>query len=265
MARGRFITNGITSDKKINDLSDDTSRLAFTWLITFADCEGRTHGDPAMVRSMLFPRRTDVTIERMEAYLTEWQAAGLVRIYSANGDKWLDFPNFGKHQTGLRKDHEAASSIPPFESGTTTELLRSKDVAETPQIKVSKEKIKDKVSQGSADKPRPARAETPPSVEAYKRAAHRYPNKSLYQTIADAVGVEDSAVSFWENVVKAYISLGWNPANITGQLEWFERRELPHKNGNGRHAPESTGNAMLDAIKRAQQEPGYYDDISQGD
>lgn len=146
MARGRFITNGITSDKKINDLSDDTSRLAFTWLITFADCEGRTHGDPAMVRSLLFPRRTDITIERMEAYLAEWQAAGLVRVYAANGDTWLDFPNFSKHQTGLRKDHEAASTIPPIESGTTTELLRSKDVVETPQIKLREEEDQAKLS-----------------------------------------------------------------------------------------------------------------------
>jgi hypothetical protein len=146
MARGRFISNAITSDKKINDLSDDTSRLAFTWLVTYADCEGRTHGDPAMVRSLLFPRRSDVTNERMEAYISEWQAAGLVRVYSANGDLWIDFPNFSKHQTGLRKDHEAASTIPPLESGITTELLRSKDVVGTPQIK----RIEDKVSKALA-------------------------------------------------------------------------------------------------------------------
>jgi len=60
-----MITNAICADKRINQLCDDTSRLAFTWLITFADCEGRTYGDPAMVRSMLFPRRDDVTIARM--------------------------------------------------------------------------------------------------------------------------------------------------------------------------------------------------------
>lgn len=258
MARGRFITNGITSDKKINDLSDDTSRLAFTWLITFADCEGRTHGDPAMVRSLLFPRRTDVTIERMEAYLAEWQAVGLVRIYTANGDTWLDFPNFAKHQTGLRKDHEASSTIAPFEDGVTTELLRSKDVAETPQIKSSKEKIKnkDKVREESADKPRHARQEIPPSVEAYRKSAHRYPNKSLYSTIDQHVGVDQDRLSFWESVVHEYIALGWNPANITGQLEWFDRNELPHKNGNGQHQ-QSTRPTMLDIIKEAQKDPNY--------
>lgn len=123
MARGRFISNGIISDKKINELSDDTSRLAFTWLITTADAEGRTHGDPAMVRSILFPRRADVTVERMEAYIAEWAASGLIRWYESNDDLWIDFPNFEKHQTGLRKEREPASQIPPHASGTehTTE------------------------------------------------------------------------------------------------------------------------------------------------
>jgi hypothetical protein len=113
MARGRFITNEIARDKKVNDLSDDTSRLAFTWLITFADADGRTYGDPAIILSMLFPRRRDVKIEDMAGYIEEWQAAGLVNWYEANGDLWVEFPNFAKHQMGLRKDREAPSIIPP--------------------------------------------------------------------------------------------------------------------------------------------------------
>lgn len=114
MAQGRIIVNAITSDKKINSLSDDTSRLAFTWLITFADCEGRTHGDPAVIRSMLFPRRQDVTIEQMEKYITEWASVGLIIWYEADGDKWIYFPRFEKNQPGLRKDREAPSRIPEY-------------------------------------------------------------------------------------------------------------------------------------------------------
>jgi len=63
MARGRMINNTICRDKKLNDLSSDTSRLAFTWLVTHADREGRVHGDPAIVRSLVFPRRADVLVE----------------------------------------------------------------------------------------------------------------------------------------------------------------------------------------------------------
>jgi hypothetical protein len=112
MARGRMITNEIAKDKRINDLSDDTSRLAFTWLITFADVEGRTNGDPALVRSMLFPRRTDITLERMEGYIREWANIGLIQWYQAAGDLWISFPSFAKNQVGLRKNREPKSSIP---------------------------------------------------------------------------------------------------------------------------------------------------------
>ena len=112
MARGRMITNEIARDKKINELSCDTSRLAFTWLITFADVEGRTYGDPVLVKNMLFPRRDDITTEQMIAYISEWAEAGLIIWYETRGDKWILFPNFRRHQPNLRVDREPASIIP---------------------------------------------------------------------------------------------------------------------------------------------------------
>lgn len=125
MANGRMITKDITGDKRVNQLSTDTCRLAFTWLVTFTDREGRTHGDPAMVRSMLFPRRQDISIEQMEQMILEWFTLGLVVWYEADGDLWIWFPGFDKNQPGLRKDKEAPSKIPePTEHGT--ELVRSR-------------------------------------------------------------------------------------------------------------------------------------------
>lgn len=112
MARGRMINTTICADKRINDLSDDTSRLAFTWLIPFADKNGRTHGDPVMLCSMLFPRRRDVTPEQMERYVREWAELGLVIWYEAEGDLWIEFPAFDRNQSGLRKDREPDSGIP---------------------------------------------------------------------------------------------------------------------------------------------------------
>lgn len=132
MAQGRMIVNAIAADKRINKLSDDTSRLAFTWLITFADCEGRTYGDPAVVRSMLFPRRQDITIERMEDYIREWALLGLIVWYESDGDTWISFPKFDKNQPGLRKDREAPSRIPQAPE-LSEELLRSYSGA-TPEL-----------------------------------------------------------------------------------------------------------------------------------
>lgn len=113
MARGRMITNQICRDKKIHELSDDTSRLAFTWLITFADVDGRVPGDPAIVRSMVFPRRDDVTVKEMDTYIQEWHDAGLIVRYEANDDLYIWFPAFEKNQPGMRKDREPESIIPP--------------------------------------------------------------------------------------------------------------------------------------------------------
>ena len=146
MARGRMIANSIASDKRVSDLSDDTSRLAFTWLVTFADCEGRTYGDPALVCSMLFPRRRDVTPERMAAYLQEWHDAGLIVWYEADGDKWVWFPAFDKNQPGLRKEKEQPSVVPTppqvrTKDGVSTDLVRTYSVPGTPQENGTEEKL----------------------------------------------------------------------------------------------------------------------------
>ena len=113
MARGRFISTDITKDKRVSDLADDTSRLAFTWAITLADAEGRVYGDPALLRSLLFPRCDKITIAQMEDYIREWHDCGLIYWYEAEGDRYIWFPAFDKNQVGLRKDREAPSSIPP--------------------------------------------------------------------------------------------------------------------------------------------------------
>lgn len=142
MARGRMINNKIASDAKINSLSDDTSRLAFTWLVTFADVEGRTHGDPAMVRSILFPRRDDISLARMESYIKEWQSLDLIVWYEADGDRWIQFANFDKNQPNLRKNREQPSEIP---APPLPELCRS-DAGVTPDqipVKLSKENIRE--------------------------------------------------------------------------------------------------------------------------
>lgn len=147
MAKGRMINSKIAGDRRINELSNDTSRLAFTWLISFADVEGRTYGDPAMVRSLLFPRRDDVTIEAMEAYISEWDKSGLVYWYEADGDRWIQFSGFDKNQS-VRRDREAPSWIPAPELRTDEnqlpELVRS-DAGVTQeqfQVKLKEKKLK---------------------------------------------------------------------------------------------------------------------------
>ena len=123
MAKGRFISKEICLDKRVNELSDSWSMLGFTWLITHADCEGRIYGDPAIVKSLIFPRQAEISIEMVQGFIDEWEAAGLIKIYEAEGDIYIEFPNFDKHQVGLRKDREPASNI-PTNSGNHPAIIR---------------------------------------------------------------------------------------------------------------------------------------------
>lgn len=89
-----------------------------------------------------------------------------------------------------------------------------------------KSKNKSRVEKSSADKPR-----TPPQIEAYRSAAHRYPNKSLYALICEHVKDDEASLELFKKIVTGWIAMGWNPANLNGILEFVDKGEIPHKNG----------------------------------
>lgn len=163
MARGRMITNQICRDKKIHELSDDTSRLAFTWLITFADVDGRVPGDPAIVRSMVFPRRDDVTVKEMDTYIQEWHDAGLIMRYEASNDLYIWFPAFEKNQPGMRKDREPESIIPPPPSEPLPDECRQTAGSLPDEIPVKL--IKEKLIKGNLGAKNAPEAITPGKIE----------------------------------------------------------------------------------------------------
>ena len=122
MARGRFISNDVIADKEIHNLSSDTSRLAYIFLITLADCEGRVVGDPVYLASLLFPRRREVTPEMITGFIIEWIKAGFIIWYfNEDGEKAIQLVNWEKHQKGLRKDREAPSE---FDDPESCELVK---------------------------------------------------------------------------------------------------------------------------------------------
>ena len=123
-----MLSKGISLDEKVNALSDDTARLLFTWLIPHLDVEGRMYGDARLFLSIVAPRR-NISLKKVEKYLMEFENFGLILRYCINGNIYLCAPNFEKHQTGLRKEKEAPSQIPPI----STDLLRTKSVI-TPSL-----------------------------------------------------------------------------------------------------------------------------------
>ena len=113
MARGRFISRSITTDRAVSALSSDTCRLAFTWLITLADVEGRTTGEPELLLAELFPRRREMEATVMAGFIEEWVRAGFVVWYAdEEGERYLQLNHFARHQAGLRKSREGQSAFP---------------------------------------------------------------------------------------------------------------------------------------------------------
>lgn len=113
MARGRMINQVLCASRKFDALKSDLARLTYTLLLTFADREGRTEGDPCLVRSRVYPRRTDVTDEMVASCIDDMEAAGLILQYDHEGEKVVQFTQFGENQIGLRFDREPPSPFPP--------------------------------------------------------------------------------------------------------------------------------------------------------
>ena len=113
MARGRMLSRSICKSMQVHGLSSDLCRLGFTWAIPHLDVNGVMHGDPALMRSDIFPRRDDVSNKDMRRMRDEWVQSELAHLFHSTGDEWLFFPGFDRHQTGLRKDRETKSGHPP--------------------------------------------------------------------------------------------------------------------------------------------------------
>lgn len=188
MARGRFISKAIIRDRSINELSDDTSRLAFTWLITLADCEGRTVGEPDLLKAALFPRRSDITPELIEGYTAEWLKAGFILwYYGDDGDRYIQFINFEKHQVGLRKNREAESEIQAPDNCRTVDGLTPEEIGLRLRVKL----IKDE-DEGNG---------YPPEISLYRRVTGFIPDvMNIDKVVAD--------------IQSAYERRGMNPAEF---------------------------------------------------
>ena len=82
----------------------------------------------------------------------------------------------------------------------------------------------------------PWKGPPPPAARMFQACANRWPRRATYRRIHETVGEKPADLEFWGQVVSKYIGLNWNPGNVVGMLEWFEKGELPRvqrKNGGG--------------------------------
>lgn len=121
MARGRMISKSISTNGQLRSVSLEADFL-FGRMIPHLDCEGRISGDPDVVKATACPLRREITVEVVSRCIAELESVGLIECYEVNGQVLIWFPGFVTHQTGLRKDREAASRIPPPPGPTNSGL-----------------------------------------------------------------------------------------------------------------------------------------------
>ncbi len=93
----RILKESIRTSKSVNAMSDFQFRL-WAYLITYVDDYGRGSADAELLKGFVFPRRKGVTESAIEKALADLANMGLVNLYEVDGEPYLYFPNWGKHQ-----------------------------------------------------------------------------------------------------------------------------------------------------------------------
>lgn len=109
MARIRSIKPEFPHSETVGRLSRH-ARLLFIQLWTIVDDAGRARAASRMLASLLYPYDDDAPT-LIEGWLGELEREGCVRRYEVNGTKYLDLPNWLKHQ---KIDKPSQSKIPAF-------------------------------------------------------------------------------------------------------------------------------------------------------
>lgn len=111
MARGRMLSGSISESHQVASLPDHLTRLIFTWLIAHADAVGRYSAHPMVIAGKVLTL-LDIGKEAIISALVAMHVAGLIRLYEADGQPYLVFLGWERHQT-IRHEREKAKCPDP--------------------------------------------------------------------------------------------------------------------------------------------------------
>lgn len=81
---------------------------------------------------------------------------------------------------------------------------------------------------------RKPRSRIPAAVSVFRSEAHRYPAKTWYAAVSEAVGEDQSALDRWRALVHDWVGRGWNPGNVAGLLDVWAKGGVIQGNGKAR-------------------------------
>jgi phage replication O-like protein O len=109
------------------------------------------------------------------------------------------------------------------------------------------------MKENSKEKEKPcattSRAPIPPAVAVFRSETQRFPAKSWFAQIAEAVGEKPEDLERWRAVCHDYVGLGWSQVNVKAMLEFYGRNEIPGSNGRYKSKPVSDEPAGFAGIR----------------
>ncbi len=210
MPEGRMLKRVISESKSLGNLSSDSARLLYTWLIPWLDVEGRHSADPDIIKGHVFPKVKAMTTARIEQLLGDLAAKNLIVIYGGNGEKYLQFTKFAVHQK-LNKEREAKSNIP---APTAEDIANSRELmSKSRELTLSKDKL-------SKDKLRESAAENPAANSLFEEFWKAYPREGRVE--------KKTALAKFSAIAKAG-NLDALKEGFRGYMEFLKHQEVNEK------------------------------------
>lgn len=240
MPRIRTVKPEHWNDKQLPSISLQAHLLWIgTW--NFSDDKGIFENDPLLIKSQIFPRRTDVRVDQVESWLGQLVKARYIVPFTHNGEGYFISRTFGTHQ---RIDKPQPSRIPDeaLKSALKQVTEHSKNIPRTVEerssLYSSVEYSSVKESSGGAGKPPPEKF-FKPDLDSLK---NYFTEIGLDEQTASA-----QAAIFFDH----YESNGWKIGGRAKMKNWQAAARNWKKNmqifKNGTHQPASTKSGTSEA------------------
>lgn len=245
MAKGRMLNRTISTSAKFQMLPDDTCRLLATWTISHLDTNGVFHGEPALVKSLIFPYRADVTTEQVREYLQAMQRVGLIVLFVVNRTQYQVWTGFDHNQPYLRKDREGKTDFPTPPADLSPAGNPLPDSLPT-NAGVNPPKGKEEKGKEENTFPPPPAADIADSTgqaiatpEALKSEAvltwRRKIRRPLTPEAANYIFGKVTDIPQWCEVLDCWLINNYKEDNVMGQVSmydgWATDRRNPNRNG----------------------------------
>lgn len=127
-----------TDSESVDKLSAEGERL-FTRLFMKADDYGSYHANIKLIRSTLFPLKTNIRETDISRWLEELQTAGLIFFYDVESKKYLRVINFGQRLRNMKKlfPHEPDRDLSASRGNLPPETKRNETESETKRNEVA--------------------------------------------------------------------------------------------------------------------------------